>query len=73
MGYENRQKEAFKLQNAPSDGIEIIVRVQIYPELKEPGHMKDKKLDPDDVIAWLRSFGCDVEHLVSSFKKHFEL
>lgn len=32
-----------------------------------------KQLNPDDVIAWLQSFGCDVDNLVETFKKHFEI
>lgn len=34
---------------------------------------QDKQLNPDDVIAWLQSFGCDVDNLVETFKKHFEI
>lgn len=34
---------------------------------------QDKQLNPDDVIAWMQSFGCDVDNLVETFKKHFEI
>ena len=34
---------------------------------------QDKQLNPDEVIAWLRSYGCQVDGLVADFKKYFKI
>lgn len=48
------------------EGVEI---AEIVAWLEEQG----KQLNPNDVIAWLRSYGCSVDSLVADFKKHFKI
>ena len=74
MDYEKKYKDALlrakKLHDEPTGGTEKIVCEQIFPELRETA---DKQLDPDEVIAWMQSFGYDITTLVQSFKEHFGL
>lgn len=48
------------------EGVEI---AEIVAWLEEQG----KQLNPNDVIAWLRSYGCQVDGLVADFKKYFKI
>lgn len=48
------------------EGVEI---AEIVAWLEEQG----KQLNPNDVIAWLRSYGCQVDGLVADIKKYFKI